>query len=113
MEPKLKHLEFIQKSSTASPPPPFRMKGWTVVLTAALLVLLAREGHIEFSPIGLIPVFFFWGSTATFCGRSACSERSTITSGYWRKPQSTSQWMSARSGQTARGLGWARHSREH
>ena len=44
----------------------FRMKGWCVVLVAALFFLLAREGRIEFIVIALVPVIAFWGLGAYF-----------------------------------------------
>ena len=37
------------------------MKGWCVVLVAALFILLAREGQVEFVAVALIPVIAFWG----------------------------------------------------
>ena len=42
------------------------MKGWCVVLVAALFILLAREGRVEFIAIALIPVIAFWGLDGYF-----------------------------------------------
>ena len=81
MGSKIKHLEFIQGVINRLASDSFRMKGWCVVLVAALFILLAREGRIEFV-VALIPVIVFWASTATSCGRSTCSAPSTIT-GYY------------------------------
>ena len=106
MDAKLKHLEFIQGIANRLATDSFRLKGWTVVLVSALIVLLAREGRIEIAPVALGPVIVFWGSTVTSCGRNVCSAPCTTTSDSWRSPRSTSRWMSARSGQTTRGLGW-------
>ena len=66
MESKLKHLEFIQGVINRLASDSFRIKGWSVVLVAALFVLLAREGRIDFLYIGLIPVVFFWGLDGYF-----------------------------------------------
>ena len=66
MEPKLKHLEFIQGAITRLANNSFRMKGWAVFLVAALLVLLAREGCIEFAYIAFVPVIVFWGLDGYF-----------------------------------------------
>ena len=66
MESKLKHLEFIQGVVNRLASDSFRMKGWSVVLVAALFVLLAREGRIDFLYIGLVPVLFFWGLDGYF-----------------------------------------------
>ena len=66
MESKLKHLEFIQGVVNRLASDSFRIKGWSVVLVAALFILLAREGRVDFLAIGLVPVFFFWGLDGYF-----------------------------------------------
>ena len=66
MEPKLKHLEFIQGVVNRLASDSFRLKGWAVVLIAALFVLLIREGRIELAAIGFVPVLFFWGLDGYF-----------------------------------------------
>ena len=66
MESKLKHLEFIQGVVNRLASDSFRIKGWSVVLVAALFVLLAGEGRIDFLYIGLVPVLFFWGLDGYF-----------------------------------------------
>ena len=63
---KIKHLEFIQDVINRLASDSFRMKGWCVVLVAALFVLLAREGRIEFIVVALVPVLFFWGLDGYF-----------------------------------------------
>lgn len=66
---KLKHLEFIQgvvnRLATAS----FRMKGWSVVLVSALLVLSARASSFELGLVSLVPVLAFWGLDGYFLSR--------------------------------------------
>lgn len=66
MEAKYKHLEFIQGVVSRLASNSFRMKGWSVVLVAALLAVLARQGRIEFAPIGFVPVLVFWGLDGYF-----------------------------------------------
>ena len=66
MESKLKHLEFIQGVINRLASDSFRVKGWSVVLIAALFLLLAREGRIEFAPIGFVVVIVFWGLDGYF-----------------------------------------------
>ena len=66
MEAKLKHLEFIQGVINRLATDSFRMKGWAVVVVSALLVLLAREGRIEFAYIGFVPVLVFSGLDGYF-----------------------------------------------
>ena len=66
MEAKIKHLEFIQGVVNRLASDSFRMKGWAVVLVAALFVVLTREGRIESASIGLVPVLIFWGLDGYF-----------------------------------------------
>ena len=66
MEAKFKHLEFIQGVVNRLASDSFRMKGWAVALVAALFVLLARQGRIEFVPIVVFPVIVFWGLDGYF-----------------------------------------------
>ena len=66
MESKLKHLEFIQGVVNRLASDSFRLKGWAVVLIAALFVLLARGGRIELVAIGIVPVLLFWGLDGYF-----------------------------------------------
>ena len=62
----IKHLEFIQGVINRLASDSFRMKGWSVVLVAALFVLLAREDRIEFVVVALVPVLAFWGLDGYF-----------------------------------------------
>lgn len=66
MEAKLKHLELIQGVINRLASDSSRIKGWSVILVAALFVLLAGEGRIDFLYIGLAPVLFFWGLDGYF-----------------------------------------------
>ena len=66
MESKLKHLEFIQGVVNRLASDSFRLKGWAVVLIAALFVLVVREGRIELAAVGMAPVLLFWGLDGYF-----------------------------------------------
>lgn len=66
MEAKLKHLEFIQGVINRLAANSFQMKGWSVVLVAAILVLLARESRLDAAFIALAPVLVFWGLDGYF-----------------------------------------------
>ena len=66
MNNKINHLEFIQGVINRLASDSFRMKGWCVVLVAALFILLAREGRVEFVAVALVPVVFFWGLDGYF-----------------------------------------------
>ena len=63
---KIKHLEFIQGVINRLASDSFRMKEWCVVLVAALFILLAWEGRIEFIAVALVPVIAFWGLDGYF-----------------------------------------------
>ena len=66
MDAKLKHLEFIQGVINRLATDSFRLKGWAVVLVAALLALLARAGRIELAVVTLVPIPIFWGLDGYF-----------------------------------------------
>ena len=89
MDSKIKHLELIQGVINRLASDSFRMKGWCVVLVAALFillalfilvavplaqldqasalfVLLARANRIEFIAVALIPIIAFWGIDGYF-----------------------------------------------
>ncbi len=69
MESKLKHLELIQGVINRLASDSFRMKGWTVVLVAAVFVLMARQYAFDASYIVLIPIVAFWGLDGFFLGQ--------------------------------------------
>ena len=69
MSNKIKYLEFTQGVINRLASDSSRMKGWCVVLVAALLILLAQEGQIEFIAIALVPVIAFWGLDGYFLGQ--------------------------------------------
>ena len=66
MESKHKHLELIQGVVNRLASDSFRLKGWAVVLVAALFVLLVGQGRIELAAIGIVPVLLFWGLDGYF-----------------------------------------------
>ena len=69
MENKLKHLEFVQGVVNRLASASFRVKGWSVVLVSALLVLGARAAAVELSLVTLVPVLVFWGLDGYFLSR--------------------------------------------
>lgn len=66
MDKKIKHLELIQGVINRLATNSFQMKGWSVVLVAAILVLLAREHRLDAAFIALLPIFVFWGLDGYF-----------------------------------------------
>ena len=69
MEAKLKHLELIQGVVNRLASASFQMKGWSVVLVSALLVLGARDGSFETGLVSLFPILVFWGLDGYFLSR--------------------------------------------
>ena len=66
MEAKLKHLELIQGIINRMASNSFMLKGWSVVLVSALLVLVSRQGGNKWALVGLFPTLVFWGLDAYF-----------------------------------------------
>ena len=66
MDNKIKHLEIIQGVINRLATNSFQMKGWAVVLVAAILVLLAREHRLDTAFIALLPIVIFWGLDGYF-----------------------------------------------
>ncbi len=66
MEAKLKHLELIQGVINRMAFNSFMLKGWSVVLVSAVLVLVSRQGGSRWALIGLFPTFVFWGLDGYF-----------------------------------------------
>ena len=66
MDQKIKHLELIQGVINRLATNSFQMKGWSVVLVAAILVLLARENKLYAAYIALAPILVFWALDGYF-----------------------------------------------
>lgn len=66
MEAKLKHLEFVQDVIARLAANSFKVKSWTVVLSSAMLALLAREGRLDIGFVALLPILAFWGLDGYF-----------------------------------------------
>ncbi len=65
-ERKCKHLELVQGVINRLSTNSFLLKGWSVVLVAALFALSAAESRIEFVFLAFIPVIVFWGLDGFF-----------------------------------------------
>lgn len=66
MDRKLKHLEFIQAVINRLSTNSFLLKGWSVVLVAALVTLSARDANVAFAYLAYIPAIVFWGLDGYF-----------------------------------------------
>ena len=66
MDEKFRHLQFIQGVINRLASNSFQMKGWSVVLVAAILILLARTNRLDASFIAAVPVVVFWGLDGYF-----------------------------------------------
>ncbi len=61
MEKKLKHLEFLQVIINRMANCSFLLKGWSVIIVAALLALsAATQEKIALISISFVPVIVFW-----------------------------------------------------
>lgn len=77
MDAKLKHLEFIQGVVNRLASASFQMKGWSVVLVSALLVLLAGSDHPGLTDFFVlsIPVIMFWALDGYFLSQERLLRR--------------------------------------
>ncbi len=66
MDRKLKHLEFIQGVINRLSTNSFLLKGWSVVLVAALFALAANSANLNFILLAYIPAVIFWGLDGYF-----------------------------------------------
>lgn len=66
MDRKLKHLEFVQGVINRLSTNSFLLKGWSVVLVAALVTLSARDSNVSFALLAYIPGVIFWGLDGYF-----------------------------------------------
>src|SRR5690349_5604446 len=66
LDRKLKHLEFIQNVVNRLSTNSFLLKGWSVVLLAALLAVAAKEESAKFVMLAYFPTIIFWGLDAYF-----------------------------------------------
>jgi len=60
MEAKLKHLEMIQGVINRMANNSFLIKGWSVVLVAALFALAAKDSSVYFVYLAYFPAIAFW-----------------------------------------------------
>jgi hypothetical protein len=63
---RIKHFEVIQAVITRLAGNSFSIKGWTVVLVAALLAVAVKEQAAAFAATALLPIVFFWGLDAYY-----------------------------------------------
>src|SRR5205809_6401019 len=61
MEPeRLEHLKMVQGIVARMAQNSFLLKGWSVTLTAGILVAAAVGNDATFSPLALLPALVFW-----------------------------------------------------
>ncbi len=66
MENRHKHLEFIQGVINRLSSNSFLLKGWSVVLIAALFALAAGQSNSAFVFLAYLPAIVFWGLDGFF-----------------------------------------------
>ncbi len=59
-EKRIKHLEMIQGVINRLAGNSFAMKGWSVTLISALIVVAVDKGKGEFALVGVFPALVFW-----------------------------------------------------
>lgn len=63
---RTKHLEFIQNAISRMASNSFLLKGWTVIIAAALFALAAKDSNQRFALLALFPSLAFWGLDAYY-----------------------------------------------
>jgi len=66
MDRKLKHLDFIQGVINRLSTNSFLLKGWSVVLIAALFALSANNSNVKFVLLAYFPAVAFWALDGYF-----------------------------------------------
>jgi len=66
MENKIHHLQMIQGVVSRLSQNSFLIKGWVVVLVAALFALAAPQASVAFTYLAYIPAVMFWGLDGYF-----------------------------------------------
>ena len=61
MENKIKHLEMIQNIVNRMASGSTFLKGWTVILVAAVLGFVLKNSQSTYVWLAVIPTLFFWG----------------------------------------------------
>lgn len=64
-----KHLELVQGVINRLAGNGFLIKGWSLTVAVAMIVVIARTASNELTPALLIPVFAFWGLDGYFLSR--------------------------------------------
>lgn len=66
MDRKLKHLEFIQATINRLSTNSFLLKGWSVVLVSALIILSGEKSNDSFAYLAFVPIVIIWGLDGFF-----------------------------------------------
>ncbi|MEA1053175.1 hypothetical protein U5801_25695 [Lamprobacter modestohalophilus] len=64
-----KHLELVQGVINRLAGNGFLVKGWSLTVAVAMIVVIARTDSTALTPVLLIPVFAFWGLDGYFLSR--------------------------------------------
>jgi hypothetical protein len=62
----IKHMELIQAVITRMAQNSFALKGWSVIIVAALFALSSSEADGRFAVLALFPALMFWGLDAYY-----------------------------------------------
>lgn len=84
---RLKHLEMLQQIITRMAGHSFLVKGWSITLIAALLVLMTKDKITNLTYIALLPVIAFWVLDAFFIKQERLFRK--LYDLYRKQPQDT------------------------
>lgn len=72
MEPKEKHLEFLQDVITRHNSNSFMIKGWTITICTAVYTLAGTLNQAFISLIALVPISVFWVLDSFYLSNERC-----------------------------------------
>ena len=65
-EKSIKHLEFIQNIIERMNKNSFQIKGWTITIVSALLMLYANSNNSVYIIVAIMPTILFWSLDAYY-----------------------------------------------
>jgi hypothetical protein len=69
LEPKLKHLEFVQSAINRMSQNSFTIKGWAITLISALIALGVQQANPALVRVAALPILLFWFLDAFYLSR--------------------------------------------
>lgn len=84
MEPKEKHLEFLQDVITRHNSNSFMIKGWAITICTAVYALAGTLNHAFISLVAIVPISIFWVLDSFYLANERCyvSLYNAVVNGY-------------------------------